>query len=179
MTEPTVPDSVISGAFHRLGIVDEEELTDQVLDDIKTGEQTITYIGNTHEGFEGDIDWNEFEISPSTGAVTQTFRTHVNYTFSTGTFATPDLEQLEDTELVDTESGQLFPRSNFTALVSEVYDGDPREAGAEPVETIVWPSVEITLDGMEYAGDDAGNLPFEFTVNDHPYFMSYRDEPAQ
>ena len=178
MPDPELPDNVLSGAFHLLGVVNEEELTEQVLDDIKTGTQDVDYIGNTHDGFEGDVDWNEFDVSPSSGMVTQTYRTHVSYEFETNTFATPSVEQLEDAGLVDTSSGQIFPSSTFVAAISEVYDGDPREEGAEPIETFVWPSVEITIDGLSYPGDAEGEYPLMMNVNDHPYLMSYRDEPA-
>ncbi|AFZ73043.1 hypothetical protein [Natronobacterium gregoryi] len=173
--EPELPDNVISGAYHRLGVVDADELGDDVLDGIKAGEQEVTYIGNTHDGFEADVDWSEFDVNPSAGQVTQQFRTHVGYTLTTNTFATPGLEQLENAGLVDTSTGQLQPKQLEGAMVSEVYENDPRHEDS-PIETIVWPNVDITIDGLEYAEDDAGELPLEVTVNDHPYFMSFRDE---
>ena len=180
MTEPELPDNVLSGAFYRLATV-AEELTDTVLDDIKTGAQTITYIGNTHDGFETDLDWDEYSVNPSSGAVTQQFRSHVGYTLTCNTFATPGLEQLEEAELVDTSTGQIIPKNLIEGVLVEVFDQDPRvaiDAGEDEVETIVFPNADITIDGLDYGESDAGEYPLEITVNDHPYVMSYRDEPV-
>lgn len=180
MTDPELPDNVLSGAFYRLGTVD-DDIDDTVLDAIKTGDQTVSYIGNTNDGFETEVDWEDFSVNPSTGAVTQQYRTHVAYTLSCGTFATPGMEQLEDAGLVDTSTGQIIPKNLIGAVVVEVFDQDPRialDADEDPVEVIVYPNADITIDGLEYGETDAGEYPLEINVNDHPYLMSYRDEPA-
>ena len=180
MTDPELPDNVLSGAFYRLGVVD-DDIDDPVLDDIKAGEQEATYIGNTHDGFETDLSWDDFSLNPSSGAVTQQFRTHVGYTLTCGTFATPGMEQLEDAGLVDTESGQIIPKNLVGGVIVEVFDQDPRvalNADEEPVEVIVFPNADITIDGLTYGENDAGEYPLEINVNDHPYLMSYRDDPA-
>ena len=178
---PELPDNVLSGAFYRLATVD-ADIDDTVLDDIKTGSQTVTYIGNTHDGFETDLDWDEFSVNPSSGAVTQQFRTHVGYTLTCNTFATPGLEQLEDAGLVDTSTGQIVPKNLIGGVLIEVFDEDPRvvdDAGEDPVDTLVFPNADITIDGLTYGETDAGEYPLEININDHPYVMSYRDEPAQ
>lgn len=175
-SEPELPDDVLSGAFYRLGVVD-SEIDEQTLDDIKDGTEEPTYVGNTHDGFESDIDWQEFDVNPSTGAVTQQYSTHVAYTLSCNTFATPGTEQLENAGLVDDSSGQILSKNKVEGVVVEVFDEDPRNAD-DWVETIVFANVEIRLDGLEYGEDDAGELPLEMTVNDHPYLMSHRDDPA-
>lgn len=176
MTDPELPDNVLSGGFYRLGTVD-ADIDDTVLDDIKTGAQEVTYIGNTHDGFETDFDWNEFDVNPSSGGVTQQYKTHVGYTLTSNTFATPGLEQLEDAGIVDTSTGQVTPRNRVEGVVIEVFEEDPRNTDAEAVDTIVFPNTEIALNGQEYGEDSAGEYELEITANDHPYLMSYRDEP--
>lgn len=179
MTDPELPDNVLSGAFYRLGTVD-DDIDDATLDDIKDGSEEPTYIGNTHDGFDTDVDWEEFDVNPSTGAVTQQYRTHRAYTLSCGTFATPGLEQLEDAGFVDTTTGKVTPSAKVGGVVVEVFDHDPREAvnNDGEVETIVYPNAQLTIDGIEYGESDAGEYPLEILVNDDFYVMSYRADPA-
>ena len=179
---PDLPEYVLSGAYYRLGIVD-ESLDDSTLDDIKTGDQEVTYVGNTHDGFESETDWEDFSVNASTGNVTQQSRTHVAYTLSTNHFATPGNEHLADAGLVDETTGQLQPSARVGAVVAEIYDQDPRkvveDAELDVVDTLVLPNAQVTLDGVEYGESDAGDWELEILVNDHPYLMSYREEPAE
>ncbi|AXR78985.1 hypothetical protein [Natrarchaeobaculum sulfurireducens] len=173
-----LPDNVITGGNHRVGTID-ADVDEAVLDDIMTGEQEVTYVGNAHDGFEIDNDWEEFSVNPASGSITFQGRTHKAQTLTTNHFSTPGLEHFEDAGLVDTETGELTEKAVVGGVVLESFDDDPSETDAEPVETFVFANCEIAAEGLDYGETDPGNTELTIYIRGKKYALGFRDEPAE
>ena len=140
-------------------------------------EEEETYIGNTHDGWESDFDYEEFDVNPSSKGITFAGSLHAAIELEFSTFYSPGFDQLEDGGLTeDTENGtQINPVSDHEALRVYVFDQDPSQfdsAEEGAVDVITYPNVELRLDNMEFGDDSAGELPFHAKVREFPVVES-------